>query len=186
MLKILKNITDRLPGLINEANFEGANIVLYTKNENFFLEGEARIKEIVNDIKKRIELRADTKILISQEIVEKKIKEIVPEEAEITEILFDLHRSIVTIEAKKPGLVIGKQGSILNEIRKQTSGEIAEIAGVSGSVILDWLRKYGISRRTGSKMQLKHRFRRGSATCSGAMICVTMFRTSPTCSGKIR
>ena len=120
MLEILKNITDRLPGLINEANFEGANIVLYTKNENFFLEGEARIKEIVNDIKKRIELRADTKILTNQEIVEKKIKEIVPQEAEITEILFDLHRSIVTIEAKKPGLVIGKSGSILEEIRKQT------------------------------------------------------------------
>ena len=120
MLEILKNITDRLPGLVQEANFEGANIVLYTKNENFFLEGEARIKAIVNDIKKRIELRADTKILTEPEIVEKKIKEIVPAEAEITEILFDLHRSIVTIEAKKPGLVIGKQGSILEEIRKQT------------------------------------------------------------------
>ena len=120
MLEILKNITERLPGLVQEANFEGANIVLYTKNENFFLEGESRIKEIVNDIKKRIELRADTKILTEPEIVEKKIKEIVPTEAEITDILFDLHRSIVTIEAKKPGLVIGKQGSILEEIRKQT------------------------------------------------------------------
>lgn len=120
MLEILKNITDRLPGLVSEANFEGANIVLYTKNENFFIEGEARIKAIVNDIKKRIELRADTKILIDKEIVEKKIKEIVPDEAEITDILFDLHRSIVTIEAKKPGLVIGKQGSILDEIKKQT------------------------------------------------------------------
>jgi hypothetical protein len=120
MLEILKNITDRLPGLVSEANFEGANIVLYTKNENFFIEGEARIKAIVNDIKKRIELRADTKILTDKEIVEKKIKEIVPSEAEITDILFDLHRSIVTIEAKKPGLVIGKQGSILDEIKKQT------------------------------------------------------------------
>ncbi len=120
MLEILKNITDRLPGLVSEANFEGANIVLYTKNENFFVEGETRIKNIVNDIKKRIELRADTKILIDKEIVEKKIKEIVPEEAEITDILFDLHRSIVTIEAKKPGLVIGKQGSILDEIKRQT------------------------------------------------------------------
>jgi len=120
MLEILKNITDRLPGLIQEANFEGANIVLYTKNQNFFIEGESRIKEIVNDIKKRIELRADTKILMDQELVEKKIKEIVPEDAEITNILFDLHRSVVTIEAKKPGLVIGKQGSILEEIKKQT------------------------------------------------------------------
>src|SRR4030043_419762 len=41
-------------------------------------------------------------------------------EAEITNIIFDTQRSIVVIEAKKPGMVIGKQGSILNEIRKTT------------------------------------------------------------------
>ena len=120
MLEILTNIIERLHGEVSEASFEGANIVLYTKNENFFKNGEGKIKEIVNEIKKRIELRADTKILLEKETVEKKIREIVPDEAKITEILFDLHRSVVTIEAKKPGLVIGKQGSILNEIKKET------------------------------------------------------------------
>ena len=120
MLEILRNITERLHGEVSEASFEGANIVLYTKNENFFVNGQPKIREIVNDIKKRIELRADTKILMDKEIVEKKIKEIVPEEAEIMSILFDKHRSIVIVEAKKPGLVIGKQGSILEEIRKET------------------------------------------------------------------
>ena len=120
MLEILQNITDRLHGEVSEASFEGANIVLYTKNENFFREGEGKIKEIVNDLKKRIELRADTKILMDKEIVEKKVREIVPEEAEITNMLFDLHRSIFTIEAKRPGMVIGKQGSILEKIRRET------------------------------------------------------------------
>ena len=120
MLEILQNITERLHGDVSEASFEGANIVLYTKNENFFQNGEGKIKEIVNDLKKRIELRADTKILTEQATVERVIKEVVPEEAEVTEVLFDLNRSVVTIEAKKPGLVIGKQGSILDEIRKKT------------------------------------------------------------------
>jgi len=120
MLEILTNIIERLHGEVSEASFEGANIVLYTKNEKFFKNDEGKIKEIVNELKKRIELRADTKILLDKEIVEKKIKEIVPAEAEITEILFDLHRSLVTIEAKKPGLVIGKQGSIMDEIKKET------------------------------------------------------------------
>ena len=32
-MDILKNITDEFKGMIEEANFEGANIVLYTKNE---------------------------------------------------------------------------------------------------------------------------------------------------------
>ncbi len=119
-MDILKNVTERLRGEINEANFEGANIVLYTQNENFFKNGESKIKEIVNEIKKRVELRADQKILRPQEEVEKKIREIVPADAEITDIIFDFHRSIVVIEAKKPGLVIGKQGSILDDVRRET------------------------------------------------------------------
>jgi KH/beta-lactamase-domain protein len=119
-LDILKNITDKLQEKITEASFEGANIVLYTDNAEFFREGEGKIKEIVAQIKKRIELRADQKILPEQEKTEAKIREIVPEEAQITKIIFDFHRSIVIIEAKKPGLVIGKQGSILEEIRKTT------------------------------------------------------------------
>jgi KH/beta-lactamase-domain protein len=119
-MDILQTIKDRLHGQVKEAGFEGANIVLYTDNERFFKEGEGKIKEIVSDIKKRIELRCDQKILHEKKDVEDEIKKIVPAEAEITEILFDFHRSIVVIEAKKPGLVIGKQGSILEEIRKTT------------------------------------------------------------------
>ncbi len=119
-MDILKNIIERLKSKITEASFEGANIVIYTDNERFFKDGESQIKEIVNDIKKRIELRADQKILHKQEEVEKEIKKIIPEEAEVTNIIFDLHRSIVIIEAKKPGMVIGKQGSILDEIRRST------------------------------------------------------------------
>ena len=120
MADILENIKGRLSGKVKEANFEGANIVLYTQNEEFFKTGEGKIKEIVNDIKKRIELRADSKLLKDKEETEKEIKEIVPSEADITDILFDFHRSIVVIEAKKPGMVIGKQGSILEEIKKKT------------------------------------------------------------------
>ena len=119
-MDILKNITDQLGGKISEANFEGANIVVYTKDENFFREGESKIKSIVDQIKKRIELRADQKILPDKETAEVQIRKIVPVDAEITEIIFDVQRSIVVVEAKKPGLVIGKQGSILDEIRQQT------------------------------------------------------------------
>jgi len=119
-MDILKNIIDRLGSNIKEANFEGANIVLYTENQNFFKDDRGKIKEIVNDIKKRIELRADSKVLLEKEKAEEEIKRIVPKDAEVTQLIFDSHRSIVVIEAKKPGLVIGKQGSILEEIRKTT------------------------------------------------------------------
>jgi len=117
---ILDNIKEKLHGKVKEANFEGANIVLYTDNELFFKEGEGQIKEIVSEIKKRVELRADTKILPDTTTAEKQIKQIVPSDAEIENVIFDKHRSIVVIEAKKPGLVIGKGGSILDEIRQKT------------------------------------------------------------------
>ena len=121
MTDILKDIIKELPkSTISSANFEGANIVLYTDSPNFFQEGESQIKEIVNKIKKRIELRAEDKLLEPQEKTEKIIREVIPAEAEITQILFDVQRSIVVIESKKPGLVIGKDGSLLKEIKQKT------------------------------------------------------------------
>ena len=121
MADILKDIEKDLPrNVVSSSGFEGANIVLYTDSPNFFLEGESNIKEIVNKIKKRIELRAEDKLLESQEKTEKAIRSIIPEEAEITAILFDSQRSVVVIESKKPGLVIGREGNILKEIKQKT------------------------------------------------------------------
>ena len=120
MVDILKSIREELPKAITSAEFEGANIVLYTEDKDFFKNGESQVKSIVDKIKKRIELRADKSILASEEETEKTIKALVPEEAEITNIIFDIQRSIVVIEAKKPGMVIGKQGSILADIKKST------------------------------------------------------------------
>lgn len=120
-MDILKDITKELPkSVVSTAGFEGANIVLYTDSPNFFLEGEGQIKEIVNKIKKRIELRAEAKLLEPTDKTEKVIREIIPVEAELTQILFDQQRSIVVIEAKKPGLVIGKDGGLLREIKQKT------------------------------------------------------------------
>lgn len=121
MPDILKQIEEELPkGVVSETIFEGANIVIYTDNKDFFKTGEEKIKEVVNRIKKRIELRADKKILATEEDTEKTIRALVSEEAGIETIIFDVQRSIVIIEAKKPGMVIGKGGSILADIKNAT------------------------------------------------------------------
>ena len=120
-MDILKDIEKELPkSVVSSSSFEGANIVIYTDSPNFFQEGESTIKEIVGKIKKRIELRAEQKLLESNEKTEKIIREVIPIDAEITQILFDQQRSIVVIEAKKPGLVIGRDGSLLREIKEKT------------------------------------------------------------------
>ncbi len=120
MADILKDVQKDLPKVISSANFEGANIVLYTDDMDFFRDNDGKIRELVGKFKKRIELRADSKLLKSEEETEQIIKDTVPEDAEVTNVLFDPQRSIVVIEAKRPGLVIGKDGSILKEVKDQS------------------------------------------------------------------
>ena len=121
MPDIIKEILKDIPeGKISEACFEGANIVLYTKDRNFFVNNGGLIKEIVNKIKKRIELRPDPAICMEIEEAKRKITEMIPEEAGVTNVIFDSQRSKVIIEAEKPGVAIGKRGEILAAIREET------------------------------------------------------------------
>src|SRR3989344_4862682 len=119
-MDILKEIVKMLPpNSISEAGFEAANIVLYTKDADFFLDNRGEIKKLVDAFKKRVELRPDPSITLGQEKAEKKIREMIPAEAGVDEIIFDPERSRVIVHADKPGLAIGKQGALLREIRKE-------------------------------------------------------------------
>jgi len=115
--EILKDIPD---GKISDAVFEGANIVLYTKDKPFAIDDKGLIKSIVNKIKKRIELRPDPELCHEQEKAEKEIRQVIGDEAKIDQIIFDPQRSIVIIEAEKPGLAIGKKGEVLQQIKEKT------------------------------------------------------------------
>src|SRR3989344_583287 len=122
MVDIIKEILSYIPNKedISETAFEGANIILYTKNKSFLLDNNGLIKDIVDKIKKRVELRPDPSITMDAEDAKKIINKIIPKEAGIDNIIFDYHRSSVIIEAEKPGLAIGKNGDTLKEIKKQT------------------------------------------------------------------
>ena len=116
--EILKNIPEKAK--ISDAVYEGANIVLYTKSRDFFLDNNGIIRDIVNTIKKRIEVRPDPSMSLGLEEAEKIIKKIIPKEAGSINLIFDPQRSRVIIEAEKPGLAIGKSGETLKEIKKET------------------------------------------------------------------
>src|SRR3989344_2713136 len=122
MTEILEQIKKLVPNYskISDTAFEGANIILYTKDKGFFLDNGGIIKEVVNTIKKRVELRPDPAITGDMEKSEKIMRELIPEDAKVSDIIFDPQRSRAIIEAEKPGSAIGKQGEILKEIRKKT------------------------------------------------------------------
>jgi KH/beta-lactamase-domain protein len=118
---IIKEILKHLPDKkVSDVSFEGANIVLYTKDKQFFLEEQAMVKDVVNKIKKRIELRPDPSICMEMEKAEKEMRGLIDSEAKIGNIIFDPQRSMVIIEVDKPGIAIGKQGETLQQIRKKT------------------------------------------------------------------
>ena len=122
MVKILDEVMKGIPSNveISDAVFEGANIVLYTKDKDFFLDNKGVIKEIVDSLKKRVELRADPSVVMDIEDTQKIIKKTMPEDAGEINMLFDPQRSIVIIESEKPGIAIGKGGDVLKEIKKKT------------------------------------------------------------------
>jgi hypothetical protein len=121
MANIIKEILALLPeDKVSIAGYEGANIVLYTKDKKYFLDNEGTIKKAVDEFKKRIELRPDPSICLDMEKTKKILEKTLPKEVGLTNIIFDPQRSIVIIEVEKPGLAIGKKGSILSDIRGNT------------------------------------------------------------------
>jgi len=122
MPDILKEVLKFIPDntAVSDSVFEGANIVLYTKKKEFFLDNGGLIKSIVDSIKKRVELRPDPSITMDVEKAEDVIKKLIPKDAGLSQILFDQQRSIVVLEAEKPGVAIGKNGEILRQIKEET------------------------------------------------------------------
>ncbi|MEM1514690.1 MAG: beta-CASP ribonuclease aCPSF1 [Candidatus Bathyarchaeia archaeon] len=101
---------------ITRIEFEGPTLAIYTKRPEILIEQEHIITKIVATIKKRIVLRSDPSVRLPEKETERIIYKVVPEDAEITNIVFDPPLGEVIIEAKKPGFVIGKNGVTLQEI----------------------------------------------------------------------
>ncbi len=115
---ILKNIPPEAE--VTRIEYEGPALAVYTKKPEILVEQSYIIADIVKMIRKRIVVRSDPSIRAKERATERTIKKIVSEEAEITNINFDPSLGEVIIEAKKPGVVIGKNGEVLQEIIKQT------------------------------------------------------------------
>jgi KH/beta-lactamase-domain protein len=121
-MSFLKDMQEKLPAdaNISEVKFEGSEIVMYTKNKDFFRNSETSVREMVKEMKKRVEVRPDISICSDPETTKKAISEIVPEGAGIVEIYFEPELGKVVIEAQKPGLIIGKGGETYKKIKNET------------------------------------------------------------------
>lgn len=118
--ELRRRIQSRLPPDINVTGleFEGPELVIYTDDPRRLADDGEIIRSLAKDLRKRVVVRPDLKVLMDPEEAIKKIQEVVPKEAVLTNYHFDGETGEVIIEAEKPGLVIGRHGATLREITK--------------------------------------------------------------------
>jgi KH/beta-lactamase-domain protein len=104
---------------ITKIELEGPAIVLYTKSLDEFADDNDIVRQLAQGMRRRVTIRPDPSLLIPTEQAEEIIKQMTPPEAELQNIYFETETGEVTIEAISPGLVIGKHGAVLNEMKKK-------------------------------------------------------------------
>ncbi len=121
-IEISQYILEHVPkeAEVTRIEYEGPTLAVYTKRPEILVEQSSAIADIVNIIRKRIVIRSDPSVRLPENEAERMTHEIIPTEAEVTDINFDPSLGEIIIEAKKPGLVIGRNGTVLQEIIKKT------------------------------------------------------------------
>ena len=121
-IEISQYILEHVPkeAEVTRIEYEGPTLAVYTKRPEILVEQSTVIADIVNVIRKRIVIRSDPSVRLPENEAERISREIIAPEAEITDVSFDPSLGEIIIEAKKPGLVIGKNGALLQEIIKRT------------------------------------------------------------------
>jgi KH/beta-lactamase-domain protein len=121
--RIKDQIISHLPPEIKvkKIEFEGPEIAVYSENENLdLIESSDILKELAKTMRKRVVFRWNAEKRKDPSETEDYIRNLIVEGAEISNIEFDHTRGEVIIESVKPGLVIGKKGVNLKEIRINT------------------------------------------------------------------
>ena len=121
-LEISHYILEHVPreAEVTRVEYEGPMLSVYAKKPEILVDQSNVVAEIVGVIRKRIVIRPDPSVRLAETEAEKITRELIAPEAEITDINFDPSLGEIIIETKKPGLAIGRNGTVLQEIIKKT------------------------------------------------------------------
>jgi KH/beta-lactamase-domain protein len=121
-IEISQYILEHVPkeAEVTRIEYEASTLAVYTRKPEVLVDQGSVIANIVNFIRKRIVIRSDPSVRLQEAEAEKIARDIISPEAEVTDINFDPSLGEIIIDAKKPGLVIGKNGSVLQEIIRRT------------------------------------------------------------------
>ncbi len=120
--RIRKEVEEIVPSgvEITGIEFEGPVVVIQTRSLEEFAYDTNLVRKLAQGLKRRVAIRPHNSLVSDADEATRIIREVIPDEAEITEISFNTDSNEVTIEALSPGMAIGKHGINLNQIKKNT------------------------------------------------------------------
>ena len=104
---------------VTDVKYEGPELVVYTRHPKQFAGNDDLIRRLASSLRKRITVRPHPDVLSDPSTAEERIREIVPEDADVSSLEFHEDTGEVVVEAEKPGVVIGRRGSTLREITRE-------------------------------------------------------------------
>ncbi|MFD1600766.1 beta-CASP ribonuclease aCPSF1 [Halobellus rarus] len=104
---------------VSDVTYEGPELVIYTRDPKRFARNGDLIRDLAGTLRKRITVRPDPVALSPPERARERIREVIPEEAGVTDLDFHEDTGEVVIQADKPGVVIGRNGATLREITRE-------------------------------------------------------------------
>lgn len=109
---------------VTKIEYEGPSIAIYTSSPKFLLEQNKKLSALVSTIKKRIVVRTDTSIRKPQAEAQKMLTDRVPINADLRGTFFDDAIGEVTLEVKRPWLLMRNPHFNHNQITEEIGWRI--------------------------------------------------------------
>jgi len=112
---------------ISAIEFEGSVIAIYTREYDKFSGDESIPRTLAQNLRRRVDIRPDPSSLEDPNTVSKKILAMIPPSAEVFDINFIPETGETIIEAINPSEVVGKEGQLLSDIKKESGWNVKVI-----------------------------------------------------------
>ncbi|MFA6804487.1 MAG: beta-CASP ribonuclease aCPSF1 [Candidatus Methanomethylophilaceae archaeon] len=112
---------------ITDIEFEASVIAIYTKDYEKYSENNDVAKSLAQALRRRVDIRPDPSMLEDVNEVDEKIRSMIPSSAELFDINFIPETGEAIIEAINPNEVVGKEGKLLGDLKKESGWNVKVI-----------------------------------------------------------
>ncbi|MFT0898488.1 beta-CASP ribonuclease aCPSF1 [Candidatus Methanoprimaticola sp. MG2] len=112
---------------IKDIKFEGPIVVVYTDEYEKLSANDSVARMVAQNIHRRVDIRPDPSGLEDPSKVDEMIRSMIPESADIYDINFIEETGEAVVEAINPSEVVGKEGKLLADLRKESGWNVKVI-----------------------------------------------------------